>query len=185
MSGTGGAHEQLGITDIGHGNRHIGRIAVGTKICLFGARRRSRTVNDLAWIGGIEGRALTQMADDLVCEEDNRSTILLGEVESGDGQIKAVLHGGGADGNDAVIAMHAVARLHQVGLCGLGGGTGGGTGALNVNDHAGQFGHNAETEVLLHQREARAGSGGVCLLAGEGSAKHSRHRGDLVLHLHI
>ena len=80
--------------------------------------------------------------------------------------------------------MRETCRRENVALRGARGQAGGGPDALDVPDHAGDFGVVSQAGKLRHQRNARAGGGGHGARARPTCADHHADGGQLIFRLH-
>ena len=81
------------------------------------------------------------------------------------------------------IAVREECDREKVGLRRARGQSGGGAGALNVEDHARNLGVIAESGKLGHERDAGSGGGGHRARASPASAEHHADRGELIFSL--
>ena len=123
------------------------------------------------------------MADALVKHHHDGDAELFGQVETGNGQVEALLRGVGAEGDDAVIAVGSPLGLHHVGLRGQCGQPGGGSAALHVDENARGFRDGGVADVLHHEREAGAGSDREGFGPAPNRALYGDGGGQFVLHL--
>ena len=116
-------------------------------------------------------------------QHHDRHHVLDGDTNRLVGDVEAVAGRAGRDDDDGALAVAPVERLHQVGLLGLGGETGAGTAALDVEDHQGKLRHHREPDAFTLQRDAGAAGSRDADGAAKGRADRGGDGGDLVLGL--
>jgi hypothetical protein len=168
----------------GRQRRHAGSGLAEGLVVLRGARRIG-AVDDGHQIERRQHQRLLHLADLGVRQQHYRGAVLLGDVEGAHRLLPALLRGGRGDGDDGVVAVGAPARLHHVGLADVGGAAGRRPAAHDVDDDEGDFQDAGVAEVLLLEREARAGGAGEGLDAAQRRPDGRGDAGDLVLHLQV
>jgi hypothetical protein len=106
-----------------------------------------------------------------------------GHVERLEREFVAFLDGAGNEQHVFGIAVGEVVGGEDVALAGARGQAGAGSHALDVDDHAGDFGEVGEAGHLGHERDAGAGSGGHRSRAHPAGAEDHADGGDFVLGL--
>ena len=139
-------------------------------------------VEDFDLVGDDE--LLAGMTDGLVGEYEHRHAILIRQVEGADREVKRLLHGRRRKGDDLIVAMAAVARLHDSVLRRAGRLAGRRAAAHDVDDDQRRLGDDGVANALLHQGEARTGRGRHGTRAAPAGADDRIDGGELVFHLH-
>jgi len=124
-----------------------------------------------------------RMRDHLVRQDNDRSTVFLGQIEGFQGDAEAVLSGGDGKNDDGMIPVSPPARLHQVSLTHVGRQPRARSTPHDIHNHARNFGCACETQILLHQRKAGAAGGRHRLGTGERRPDNRSEARDLILHL--
>src|SRR3990172_7705531 len=179
--GQAGDVEVVPIARTHHGMAALAVELVGAAVFLGAAVVIAR--NDLDLVGWRDNHFFMHVADGLVGQDDDRNPVELRQVEGLDGEVETFLRAVRAQGDDHVVAMRAVARLHHVLLRGQRGQAGGRSAALHVGDHHRGFGHAGQAEVFHHQGKAGAAGHGHHLLPCPCRTDIGGDGGEFVFHL--
>ena len=142
-------------------------------------------VDDLDLVGRGDDHLFGHVPHLGVGHDQNRRAVLFRQVEGADGQIEQFLGRRGRQGDDGVIAVGPPAGLHHILLADQGGQPGGRPAPLDVDQDAGRLQHDAQAQVLHHQRKAGAAGGRHGLGPGPRRAQDGVHGGQFILHLDI
>ena len=123
------------------------------------------------------------MAHTLIHHEHHRNPVCFGEIECLDHQVKALLRGIGAEGDNFIVTVRSPPGLHHIGLSRQGGQPGGRTSTLYIDKHAGNFRDRCQSNMLHHQGKTRARGHSHHLFACPCSTQDSNGRGQLIFHL--
>ena len=149
-------------------------------------RRRVQHLAPVVAAGVVPGQRLGDAvvhAEVQIAHHDDGGLQPVRQVQGFGGEVEALLGGGGEQQHMAGVPVGGVGGAEQVALLGAGGHAGGGAGALNVEQHRGEFREVGEAEKLRHQGDAGAAGGGEGPRSVPGGTDDDADGGKLVLRL--